>query len=153
MALNSLCDRRPSLSLSSSVKRFDQVASFASSREIWPSPFLSIALKPPREVAPASAFGVLGLRSAALVPLVTGALVVPAGAVTVPDGAVVLPPAAAPLAGRSLVVSADLGVPVVAGGAAGLLSFGSVVIFPDVWARMILSASADACAASGVAKA
>jgi hypothetical protein len=29
MALNSLCDRRPSLSLSSSVKRLDQVASFA----------------------------------------------------------------------------------------------------------------------------
>ena len=63
-ALNSLCEMRPSLSLSSSLKRPDRaLSSFSSSRDRWPSLFLSsllqLALDP---LAPALA---LDLRSRA----------------------------------------------------------------------------------------
>jgi hypothetical protein len=86
---------------------------------------------------------------------VTGAVVV----APLEPAAAPLEPEVAPLDGVLRCASPVAGSvfllpgPYVLGGAAGLLSFGSVVIFPGVWARIILSASADACAAKGTAKA
>ena len=90
-----------------------------------------MALKPPAAPEPAAApvsdFGVFAGRSGAFVPLCTGALELPA-LLPLVTGAPEAPELALAPAGAVVVV--ELEPDVVAGGAAGLESFGSVVVLP-----------------------